>query len=700
MAGIPGAASAPHRSRQTLIAFAVCVLAVGFFFRQQIANQFTFLSGDRYDGVIVVALVEHWFNVFKGLAHWASPNYFFPYAKTLSYNDGYFLYGCIYSVFRAFAIDPFLSVELLNVTLKVIGFASFLLAARRILQLPFAWALLGAVLFTISNNTYLQIVHAQMLAVAFVPLEALFIYEAYQALRLGQRGRLLRYGILAALLFAALLMTSAYTAWFLALFLAIMFGLQLALLRGAAAALWTAAMQQRGAVVLIGAVGVAGLAPFAYAYVLGHHGLRTWQEVMLYSPSVLDSMNVGANNLLFGDLFNFLRMQCSACDIGSGERESGIGPLTLLLAAAAVVAVLVRKRQGDAGINGLLFGMALACAVAWLITVRIGPFTGWALVHKLWPGAKGLRVVARFFIVLSAPMIAIAMWYLSTQAAKWGRVVVLALSALLVAGEINLASTVGQDHAQQVERSVLIPAPPAQCQAFFATESPDSDPSEGAAFVPASITHNVDAMVVAELVNLPTINGHASFTPKDWNFAAPMRDDYPARVARYAQDHGIQGLCRLDLINKQWATDLAAPRPNASLAYWDFAKPDGAAGTTLEGFDMAEPFGRWSNAHRAQIRYRLPAALPQARVARITFAAALVQERHLQTVRITINQGAPHQFVFVGTARRLLDIPLPAGMPQDGVITFELPDAIAPRELAINDDTRKLAVGLKAIELR
>lgn len=174
-----------------------------------------------------------------------------------------------------------LATELVNVTLKVIGFASFLLAARRMLGLRYEWALLGAVLFTISNQTYLQIVHAQMLAVAFVPLIALFLHEAYQALLHSQRGRLLRHGALAALLFAALLMTSAYTAWFFALFLSIMFGLQIACLRGAAAArLRSALTQHRSTVLLIGLIGVLGLLPLprptSSGITAGAPGKKSW----------------------------------------------------------------------------------------------------------------------------------------------------------------------------------------------------------------------------------------------------------------------------------------------------------------------------------------------------------------------------------------------------------------------------------------
>ncbi|MDL2354990.1 MAG: hypothetical protein QFF03_07010 [Pseudomonadota bacterium] len=64
--------------------------------------------------------------------------------------------------------------------------------------------------------------------------------------------------------------------------------------------------------------------------------------------------------------------------------------------------------------------------------------------------------------------------------------------------------------------------------------------------------HNIDAMLIAETINLPTINRHASFVPADWNFGKPARDDYPARVAGYARHHGVTALCRLDLMTMRW----------------------------------------------------------------------------------------------------------------------------------------------------
>lgn len=674
------------------------VLVVGVFFRQHLLNHFTVLSGDRYDAVIVTALLEHWFNVFQGLANWASPNYFFPYPKTLSYNDGYLLYGMIYSVFRACAIDPFLSSELVNVTVKAIGFGGFLLASRRMFQLPFGWALLGAVIFTLSNNSYIQVIHAQLLAVAFVPLIGWLIHGSITALLAGRRRALLGQGMAAALLFAALLMTSAYTAWFLSLFIVIALAVQLVLLRGAYGPLRLALRQQAGALLTIAAVGMLALAPFVVAYLLGHHGPRSWGELRAYSPSLLDSINPGNDNYMFGDLFAWLRGHCAACDIGSGERETGMGPLLVLLAALGSGTLLWRRQRGGAT-DVLVLGLGLACAITWLLAVRIGPVTGWYLVYKLWPGASGLRVVARIFIMLSAPVVALVMWHLWRQAerwrpTRWGQPLLILVGGLLVAEQLNGRGTVGVDRAQLL-RYTAAPPPPAACRAFYVGPAPDGGgaPNSDA----ATLTHNIDAMLIAELRNLRTINGHASFTPQDWNFANPGAADYTQRVQHYAAAHAITGLCRLDLMTMSWSEGTATAA-QAAIADWHLAAPDGTHDLVLEGFDVAEPFGRWSIAKHASLRYVLPEGAAQPAKVRLTLATALATPEHPQEVFITINQQAAQRFLLRTSGRQTLDLPLAVTAARNGEIGFALPGAITPHALGINADTRTLAIGLEGIE--
>ena len=127
-----------------------CMVALGLlaalaiFFRLQISNGWTLLFGDRTDGAIMVTILEHWFNVFAGHAEWNMLFYFFPHDNTLGYNDGYFLYGVIYAVFRFCGLDMFLATELVNVTVKAIGFLSFYAFMRSALPVPRLLAVTGA----------------------------------------------------------------------------------------------------------------------------------------------------------------------------------------------------------------------------------------------------------------------------------------------------------------------------------------------------------------------------------------------------------------------------------------------------------------------------------------------------------------------------------------------------------------------------
>ena len=111
-----------------LLALTVTLLLI---YRDQIINGFEFLLGNNtYDNTIHTAILEHWFNVFKGINSWSEVNYFFPYSKTIAQTDAYFLISVFYIPFRLLEIDPYLSTELAGVCLKIFGFFFAYLSAN------------------------------------------------------------------------------------------------------------------------------------------------------------------------------------------------------------------------------------------------------------------------------------------------------------------------------------------------------------------------------------------------------------------------------------------------------------------------------------------------------------------------------------------------------------------------------------------
>ncbi|HYZ34758.1 MAG TPA: hypothetical protein VE684_21045, partial [Crenalkalicoccus sp.] len=205
----------PLRALLVALAASACTAVV---FRAQIAGGFALLFGDRHDGAIALAIIEHWRHVLLGEAAWDRTAYFWPVPDTLGYNDGYLLFGLVHAVFRAFGLDPFLAGELANMAIRAAGFLGAHLAARRVLGLPFGWALLAAALFTLANNLAIRASHVQLFSVAFLPWLALFAGEAVRALWRARRGALLSWGAAALAWHAAMLMTGFYMAWYAAFF--------------------------------------------------------------------------------------------------------------------------------------------------------------------------------------------------------------------------------------------------------------------------------------------------------------------------------------------------------------------------------------------------------------------------------------------------------------------------------------------------
>ncbi|WP_043358871.1 hypothetical protein [Belnapia sp. F-4-1] len=533
------------------------ILAIAVFFRLQITNGWTLLFGDRTDGSIEVTILEHWHNVFTGHAKWSMLFYFYPHPYTLGYNDGYFLYGLIHTVFRVLGLNIFLAAEMVNVTVKAMGFIGFYAFMRSALPTPRMLAVLGALLFSISNNTFSQAHHVQLFSVAFVPVMAVLLFRAWNA---GMRDALRNcagWCVAAAVFYAAWVITAFYTAWFFALFTC--FALLIHALSGprSLARAVIAGRRMAGPAAVGAVVLLAGLVPFALVYLpkAAETGMHSFSQAMTFSPSVLDTFNVGTHNLLFGRVNEWINAALRPGVPPDGERSSGLPPLLILafLAATAWLCFAPAARP-----HRLARTLALAALATWLLSLHYGGFTPWRWVYTYVPGAAAVRVIARYQIFLMAPVVVVVVFWMAT--ARLSRPLLACLALGLVAGEINLGHPVGLSPDTELARLAAIPPPPPSCRAF-ATAGVRPGPLAASPEVDAVYSHNVDAMLIAEYLRMPTINGMASFVPRDWNFARSSDPDYAARVDAYVKHHRIEGLCVLDLTSLAWHPPAAGSVP-------------------------------------------------------------------------------------------------------------------------------------------
>lgn len=524
------------------------VAAMAAFFRGQLASGLDRGFSDRADGMIEISILEHWRNVLSGASTWNVTKHFYPYPDTLGYNDGYFLYGLVYSFWRLIA-DPLLADTLNIATFKTIGFCAAYALVARALRWGRGAGLVVAFVFTNANGLMVQAGHVQLQSVALMPVAMLLAVAISQAERASRRRAACCAAVVLALLMAAWLLTAYYTAWFTIFFTAV-FVLCWMLTTGH----WRPQSLLRLAIRYSRIVEVGGIAffvaimPFLIVYLpkIRETGGQGYAAVLPYLANPLDVINVGPSNYLWGWL---LRLRPEA--FPGGEHITGVPLLLFGLAVAALCWGIFRPATvSDQPFKGVLRAFALAIVACWLLTLQIRSFSAWAFVFDFVPGAKGLRVVTRFQLVLLLPTLLVVVAAFRQRAAVWAQRHPLLLS---IATALLIVEQFGSDVPVQISRSIdgaalsAVPPPPNTCRSFYVVSTRRNEPIYVDAARTAVYPHNVDAMLLAELWRVPTINGLSTFNPRDWDFSEPDTASYDARVAFYLAHHHVTGVCRLDV---------------------------------------------------------------------------------------------------------------------------------------------------------
>ena len=573
---------ASHKTVRFFLALVTGIVSLAFLFRYQLTSGFNDLFGDPYDGHIAIAIMEHWKNVLFGKEKWSTPIYFFPVKNGLGYNDGWMILGCIYSLFRRIGFDPLLSGEAVNIVVRAIGFASFLFASQRIMKINFCWALLGASLFTISNNLFLHADHAQLFCVSFVPGLAILVDLSIKALMRDDRSRFAIWTALFVIGFSGLLMTAFYMAWFFAY------------LATATAVIWVfmADPSRRTALffslrhnaLVIGAfvaLSVVVNIPFLHLYLpkAKETGMHSLDTAINYSPSLFDLVNVGEGNLLYGRLSAAGQKTFHPEEPAGARFDTGFPFLLLFMSGAGLISAVRNRRRGGDAQDLAIAALAGGIGVTWLLVVNFGGISLYAPVYTLFPGAKAIRILSRYQLFLTFPVIAFAMHELETRSRRLPWPILTVIIACLIAEQVNIVGPFRLDRTEAMARLSRVPAPPPACQVFFVyggretpswNEPPPLLGTRHRATRPYEptlryiYTYNATAMLLAEIWAVPTLNGYASFLPKDWRLFFPEAPAYLEEIKKVAAGIPERRICGLDLQEGHWF-DWAAGKPGTAL---------------------------------------------------------------------------------------------------------------------------------------
>lgn len=544
--------------RYLAVGVAMC-LSIAVFFRHALLGGLATIYGDSYDGLIEVAILQHWHNVFAHGAAWNVTDYFFPHPGTLGYNDTFIVPGVFFAVARMAGADPFVAAFLSHVAMRAIGFAGMYALLRRGVNIRVPLSLAGAAIFTTAGVSLVHMYHAQTLSVGLTPWLALGLLSILRALLRNDTRSLRLHGVAFAFLLGLAALNAFYGVWFFCLFAGVAAVVGFLLAGPQRRAELVAAVRRQW--VSLGMIVFAALIAFipfiaTYAPKLAEGAHHSWRAgAHRFLPDVVTLFNVGPGNLVWGPAFRALLP--TGASLPGGEDQVGL-PVGLLVILVLAVSWAAKDRRGRAIplILGLAFVILLGAMMRWPGDVSL-----WYYVYQWMPGADAVRVVSRFLLFALVPVIVIAMSYL--QNARRPLWLTAVLVGFLLVEQVQTRPPLSLDRAKQLRMLADVGRPPSPCGSFFvvAARSDDhaalaegrriatswgSDGSDAERLY-SLYRHNVDAMLIAGYHHVPTINGFSSFNPPDWAFADPRGRDYLVRVERYVREHRLENVCGLDV---------------------------------------------------------------------------------------------------------------------------------------------------------
>ncbi len=557
------------------LAFPIVLYVAGalIFFRAQIFSYFDLTFGNRGDARMVVFLHEHvyrWLSIHGDLL---TPPFFYNQTKTLGYTDAFLLDQIFYAPLRLWGADPLLATSLVAIFLSPVAYLCVYLLLRRF-DVSTASASLSAFIFTFANNLYLKSGHFQHFAVYFIPLIALLASVAISELH-RKHFRACVFGAFAAALYGLLFSTGFYIAWF--------FGFALLIFSPIAGSVAIPEVRKwwskgRAHVVTLGLVAgssfLAALSIFTliYAPVLAMGVRRAFSDYLIFAPEPIDIVNVGIANLVWSGVIRSL-------DLIGDDRLSFVEfyiALTPTVQILTLASAAVAFRPGfwpanDIGrlSRGFVIASVCVCVLFYLVTIKVHNFSLFQLLYMTVPGANAIRagyrgmVVANLFAATAIGLTfdrAIRLtWQNPGIAFRKGWLAILtALLSLAALEQINLAHPTTLSREFERKHFGALTRPPPRCRSFYVAPQAERQPYEV----------QIDAMMAALTLSIPTINGYSGLFPPGWDFYDTNAADYEQRARRWAADRAIaDGLCRVDIESGSWTepADVEGTGGNAGL---------------------------------------------------------------------------------------------------------------------------------------
>jgi hypothetical protein len=266
-------------------------------------------------------------------------------------------------------------------------------------------------------------------------------------------------------------------------------------------------------------------------------------------------------------------------------------------------------------------------------------------------------------------------------------------SVLVIGEQLNLASThtIHRDNERTIFAKIAVA--PKGCKAFLATK-PVNEARVG--------TIQVDAMLVAERVQVPTVNGYSGWVPPGWDLYA-FDDRYFGHARHWVMSNGIaEGLCGCDLRSGTWSgideRKVARYKLGSTI---DFGKNGNAVWFQAEGWWSAEEGGTWRVGDRSILVLDIEAQPDTDLVLDIDGHAFAPPQRSPYAETVVFNRTPVAEWQISSPVLKS-QIRIPRELVSSPLIRIEFVnhDPKAPADVGLSTDARKLGLALQRVSLQ
>ncbi len=503
------------------------ILGMWLVILQPLGPRFTLIPGDLGDARFVNYILEHFFLWINGLVkdYWNAP-FFYPFGGTMAFGDNLLGSAPFYALMRWMGLDMASAYQGWYAFGSLLNYVAAGYVLSRLKLKPLATGI-GAFFYAFGLPVLAQENHAQLLYHFCVPLACYSLWQLYQKMHL-------RY----------LVSTITFTVW--QFFLTIYIGIFLVFLLVILAVLlpffveakslakrltvWPRSLRESWSiahptgriltVVSITALGMGFLALVLRYYqisrIYGFH--RNWTEVSSMLPRWWSFLLSDFSQLWgpLSKLFTDLPLRWEH------QLFPGLSVILLIL-----VGIIFHFRSENNRLAWLHFGAAFGLI---LLTLDISGFSFYQLIWKL-PGMNSIRAVGRIFLVIMWPLSLFIAWVVDgilrqqIPRNRWRLAAAYLITGLLVAESVfythyRYDKTEANARLESLRQQIpaQLPADPILSVAMDRTEP--------------FFAREIDAMLLAQQLGWPTLNGYSGNSPPGYASADSCKR-LPQQIKQY-----------------------------------------------------------------------------------------------------------------------------------------------------------------------